>query len=401
MWFFNVHKQHVFISVWRCGLQVLLMYHGWQVWTSLSHLTAWNLAVTADRLEPRCSRHVPEKRHERTLAWRCSVQLVGLETEQQRAGKEFPRNNQIDVFFNHVCWNNNTKALVWQLRFRRLNWRMMSLSGPKHYLLNWMTMPSRRQSMITGRKLSRRPSRRKRRNQRRGKPRQRQPPFLAKLGTSQVLLPSKFHLRFPPVLLAAARSAQLCLQDLWSLMMWTMVTTKLFSMIKMRSCGILAKHMPLRALAIASKGCHGEGGIQAWNSCWMIRFKNILLLCICATLIKIKKLMHGQNDDSISMACHKNNRCRQHVTGMQQLRIIVTNANNIHDDQEPYSKNACERALENHGNYVTGINAFWVNHLRSPTPGIPLRRESVKELADFCGLRRTEAPAFLLELLEV
>jgi hypothetical protein len=49
-------------------------------------------------------------------------------------------------------------------------------------------------------------------------------------------------------------------------------------------------------LAIASKGCHGEGGIQAWNSCWMIRFKNILLLCICATLIKIKKLMHGQND---------------------------------------------------------------------------------------------------------
>ena len=73
-----------------------------------------------------------------------------------------------------------------------------------NYLLNWMTMPSRRQSMITGRKLSRRPSRRKRRNQRRGKPRQRQPPFLAKLGTTQVLLPSKFHLRFPPVLLAAA-----------------------------------------------------------------------------------------------------------------------------------------------------------------------------------------------------
>ena len=47
-----------------------------------------------------------------------------------------------------------------------------------------------------------------------GKPRQRQPLFLAKLGTSQVLLPSKFHLRFPPGLLAAARSAQLCLQDL-------------------------------------------------------------------------------------------------------------------------------------------------------------------------------------------
>jgi len=83
-------------------------------------------------------------------------------------------------------------------------------------------------------------------------------------------------------------------------------------------------------------------------------------------------------------------RQRQHLTGTQQLRIIITNAKNIHDDQEPYSKNACERALENHGNYVAGINAFWVNHLRSPTPGIPLRRESVKELADFCGLRRTQ-----------
>ena len=95
-------------------------------------------------------------------------------------------------------------------------------------------------------------------------------------------------------------------------------------------------------------------------------------------------------------------RQRQHLTGTQQLRIIITNAKNIHDDQEPYSKNACERALENHGNYVARINAFWVNHLRSPSPGIPLRRESVKEFADFLWPpESTEAPAVLLELLEV
>lgn len=242
--------------------------HTWQRGTSQSQLTGWNLAVLAMSPKKDTKEPLPGGVPSNWSAWK-------LNNKEQ--ARNFQGITKLMFFFNHVCWNNNTKALVWQLRFRRLNWRMMSLSGPKHYLLNWMTMPSRRQSMITGRKLSRRPSRRKRRNQRRGKPRQRQPPFLAKLGTSQVLLPSKFHLRFPPVLLAAARSAQLCLQDLWSLMMWTMVTTKLFSMIKMRSCGILAKHMPLRALAIASKGCHGEGGIQAWNSCWMIRFKNILL----------------------------------------------------------------------------------------------------------------------------
>ena len=39
--------------------------------------------------------------------------------------------------------------------------------------------------------------------------------------------------------------------------------------------------------------------------------------------------------------------------------------------------------LENDATYVAGINAFWVNHLRSASPGVPLPRESVKDLADF------------------
>ena len=53
------------------------------------------------------------------------------------------------------------------------------------------------------------------------------------------------------------------------------------------------------ALAIASKGCQGEGRIQAWNVCWVISFKNILLLCICATLVKFNKLMYRQNDNDV------------------------------------------------------------------------------------------------------
>ena len=51
---------------------------------------------------------------------------------------------------------------------------------------------------------------------------------------------------------------------------------------------------------------------------------------------------------------------------------------------------------------MAGINAFWVNHLRSASPGVPLRRESVKDLADFLWPpSSTEEPGFLLELLEV
>ena len=70
-------------------------------------------------------------------------------------------------------------------------------------------------------------------------------------------------------------------------------------------------------------------------------------------------------------------------------------------EQEPYSRAQCEKALSNHGTYVAGINVFWINHLRSPSPGVPLKRHSVKALADFLWPQEsTEPPAFLLKIVE-
>ena len=51
--------------------------------------------------------------------------------------------------------------------------------------------------------------------------------------------------------------------------------------------------------------------------------------------------------------------------------------------QEPWSKSAAERALNNQGNYIAGCNIFALDLLKSATPRVPLNRRSVQMLADF------------------
>jgi hypothetical protein len=51
--------------------------------------------------------------------------------------------------------------------------------------------------------------------------------------------------------------------------------------------------------------------------------------------------------------------------------------------QEPFKSEQCETALRKRGTYISGFNFFWLDLLRSPTPGIPLSRERVRALADY------------------
>ena len=51
--------------------------------------------------------------------------------------------------------------------------------------------------------------------------------------------------------------------------------------------------------------------------------------------------------------------------------------------QEPFDAEQCKTALSRRGTYIAGFNFFWLDLLRSPTPGIPLSRERVRELANF------------------
>ena len=71
-----------------------------------------------------------------------------------------------------------------------------------------------------------------------------------------------------------------------------------------------------------------------------------------------------------------------------------------HMRQEPYSSDAASRALGNQGAYVAAVNMFWMDFLKSPTPGVPLRRKSVEDLADYIWPQGA-LPSFLLKLLEV
>ena len=51
--------------------------------------------------------------------------------------------------------------------------------------------------------------------------------------------------------------------------------------------------------------------------------------------------------------------------------------------QEPFNIGECVTALARRGAYISGFNFFWLDLLRSPTPGIPLSRQRVKELGDW------------------
>ena len=50
--------------------------------------------------------------------------------------------------------------------------------------------------------------------------------------------------------------------------------------------------------------------------------------------------------------------------------------------QEPFNSGQCVTALARRGAYISGFSFLWLDLLRSPTPGIPLSRQRVKELGD-------------------
>ena len=51
--------------------------------------------------------------------------------------------------------------------------------------------------------------------------------------------------------------------------------------------------------------------------------------------------------------------------------------------QEPFNSGMCRTALCKRGTYISGFNFFWLDHCRPITPGIPLSRQGVRELADW------------------
>jgi hypothetical protein len=51
--------------------------------------------------------------------------------------------------------------------------------------------------------------------------------------------------------------------------------------------------------------------------------------------------------------------------------------------QEPFDEAKCATALRQRGTYISGCNFFWLDLVRSISPGIPLSRDRVQELADW------------------
>ena len=51
--------------------------------------------------------------------------------------------------------------------------------------------------------------------------------------------------------------------------------------------------------------------------------------------------------------------------------------------QEPFNSGQRVTAFARRGPYISGIIFFWLDLLRSPTPGIPLSRQRVKEFGDW------------------
>ena len=51
--------------------------------------------------------------------------------------------------------------------------------------------------------------------------------------------------------------------------------------------------------------------------------------------------------------------------------------------QAPFEREKAREALEAHGTYRCSISVWWVNSLQSPTPGVPMSRKRVLDLAEF------------------
>ena len=68
--------------------------------------------------------------------------------------------------------------------------------------------------------------------------------------------------------------------------------------------------------------------------------------------------------------------------------------------QEPWSKEMAERAMGNQKLYIAAGNLFWLDFLKSTSPGVPLRRHTVTQLGEFLWPSAQDKPAFLIKLLE-
>ena len=70
----------------------------------------------------------------------------------------------------------------------------------------------------------------------------------------------------------------------------------------------------------------------------------------------------------------------KHIAQDDPLPISKDAERGIH---EPFNSGQRDTALARRGTYISGFNFFWLDLLRSPTPGIPLSRQMVKELRDW------------------
>ena len=83
------------------------------------------------------------------------------------------------------------------------------------------------------------------------------------------------------------------------------------------------------------------------------------------------------------------------------LQIAQGNQQGDGGIQEPFNKDSATRALGNQNLYICAGNLFWLDFLRSPSPGLPLQRHGVCQLGDFLWPKNQSKPMFLLKLLEV
>ena len=83
------------------------------------------------------------------------------------------------------------------------------------------------------------------------------------------------------------------------------------------------------------------------------------------------------------------------------LQIAQGNQQGDGGIQEPFNKESATRALGNQNLYICAGNLFWLDFLRSPSPGVPLQRHGVCQLGDFLWPKNQSKPMFLLKLLEV
>eukprot|EP00435_Cladocopium_sp_Y103_P000049 s2839_g1.t1 len=68
----------------------------------------------------------------------------------------------------------------------------------------------------------------------------------------------------------------------------------------------------------------------------------------------------------------------------QQMPLVITGAADATTGvQEPFVKSKAQAALSSHGVYRASISIWWVNPLASPTPGVPMSRRRVEDLAEF------------------